>query len=102
MSKWYSIGFVGACIVVSALPIPYTAGFEAGGLPACTETTHMVRCWTAGIKKCTKTAIRCGGTDGGKEKNNCLDCRDDLGSLACTDKDGCYPQKHAIRDDKCK
>ena len=97
MSKWYSIGFVGACVVFSALPIPYTAGFEAGGLPPCTVPTKSQFCDTTGASKCNQSYIACTGTS-----KNARSCNAGGGSVACQGGNNCAKTNHASRDENCK
>ena len=100
MSKWYSIGFVGACIVFSALPIPYTAAFEAGGLPACAVATSTGTCLKIGTAACTRPMTQCAGS-----VNNALTCTGGRGAIACgtpTGTNPCGAGKHAAINTSCK
>lgn len=97
MSKWYSIGFVGACIVFSALPIPYTAGFEAGGDTPCTKSTETKKCKSNGKVNCAIEVVRCGGTI-----KNASSCSGEGGTVACDGTNNCAAANHAVRDNDCK
>lgn len=97
MSKWYSIGFVGACIVFSVLPIPYTAGFEAGGKPPCTTFSQLPKCVTNGKSACAINVVTCGGTN-----KNALSCTNGAGTVACNGTNNCAAANHATRDLNCK